>query len=181
MNSYISHPFVTISLPISLCSCGNFKEDSLSTHDSFRLWRNPVKFFHVQTAVTAVSPKRNSRLFGHYNDFTFFFSDANPSSVANSLYVLNKVIVIKMTSLMARWLKYLRKDYKPCLHFAKPIKCRCIFVSNNKLYIYTIWTYVIEFPMWLLAFLYSDSLICTFIEENLEPILVENIVIIICS
>ena len=34
---------------------------------------NPAKFFHVQTAVTAASPKRNSHLLGHYNDFSFFF------------------------------------------------------------------------------------------------------------
>jgi hypothetical protein len=133
-----------------LCSCGNFKDDSFSTHDSFRLWRNPVKFFHVQTAVTAASPKRNSHLLGHYNDFSFFF--------LRSKYFISAelaVIVIKMVGFMPCWLKYLRKDCTLYRHFAKPIKCRCTFVSNNKLRIYKITISVVQDPMCVLTLLHK--------------------------
>jgi len=164
MNSYISHLYVTISFPF-LCSCGNFKDDSFSTHDDFRLWRNPVKFFHVQTAVTATSPKRNSHLLGHYNDSIFFF--------LRSKYFISgelAVIVIKMAGFMPCWLKYLRNECKPYRHFTKPIKHRCIFESNNKLNIYEVRICVVQDPVCVLTLLHKKSLTCTFLMTILKTL-----------
>lgn len=178
---YFTHEFIYFSslrnniFSLFLCSCGNFKDDSFSTHDSFRLWRNPVKFFHVQTAVTAASPNRNSHLLGHYNDSVFFF--------LRSKYFISgelAVIVIKMAGLMPCWLKYLINECKPYRHFPKPIKRRCIFVSNNKLNIYKVGIREVQDPMCVLTLLHKTSLTCIFLMTILN-ILLENIVIITLS